>query len=258
MDILNQIKDLTLSFFKTIDAEIYENNKVYSIVIPEKYFNYFQKSNMQITFDEKTAEENNCELIIPGSKTLFQIISNCNNKGPITIKSTLGGTNTAIEYHFHVSFSGVKQYSQMFSIVVDLQKMCIIEPPANLESIEIPSSFRLISEKITPSFELALNKLKQNSSELKSSFVNNANVLFENDFKLFISKYDDQIRELDTSITKKESISNNAEKIKEFRFATIEKIEKIDTEKDHFVEILQNKHKVNLDYNLVSAEILLF
>jgi len=257
MNILNQIKDLTLSFFKTINAEINENNGLYSIRIPEKYFNYFQKSNIQITFDEKIAEENNCELIIPGSKTLFQIISNCNNKGPISIKSAPGGTNTAIRYHFHVSFSGVKQYSQLYSIVVDLQKMSIIESPVNLESIPIPPDFKLVSEKITPSFELALDELKQNSSELKSSFVNDANISFENDFKLFISRYDDEIRELDESITKKESTSNDAEKIKQFRFNTIDKIEKIEKEKDSLVETLQNKHKVSLDYNLVSSEILI-
>ena len=258
MDILNQIKDLTLSFFKTIDAEINENNQVYSIIIPEKYFNYFQKSNMQITFDAKTAEENNCELIIPGSKTLFQIITNCNNKGPIAIKSTPGGTNIAIKYHFYVNFSGKTQYSQMFSIVVDLEKMCIIELPANLESVIPPSNFRLMPEKITPSFELALDELKQNVSQLKSSFINQANISFEDDFKLFISRYDDEIRELDESITKKESISSDTEKIKQFRFNTIDKIKKIEKEKELLIETLQNKHKINLDYNLVSSEILLF
>ena len=81
---------------------------------------------------------------------------------------------------------------------------------------------------------------------------------FTDDFKLFISRYDDEIRELDESITKKESISNDAEKIKQFRFNTIDKIKKIEKEKELLIETLQNKHKINLDYNLVSSEILLF
>ncbi len=257
MDIPKQIKDLTLSFFKTINAEINENNGLYSISIPQKYYNYFQKSNIRITFDEKIAEENNCELIIPGSKTLFQIITNCNNKGSISVKSIPGGTTPVIRYHFHVSFSGIKQYSQLFSITVDLQKLSIIDSPTNLEFIEGPSNFSLVSEKITPSFELALDELKQNSSKLKSSFVNDANTSFEKDFKLFISRYDDEIKELDDSITKKESTSNDDEKIKKFRFDTIDKIEKIEKEKASLVETLQNKHQVSLDYNLVSAEILI-
>lgn len=257
MDILKQIKDLTLSFFKTIGAEINNNDGLYSITIPEKYFNYFQKSNIQITFDEKIAEENNCELIIPGSKTLFQIITNCNNKGSISLKSIPGGINPAIRYHFHLSFSGVKQHSQLFSVVVDLQKMSIIEAPANLEYVEIPHNFKLVSENITPSFELALNELKKNSSEIKSSFIQNGNILFENDLKLFISRYDDEIRELDESITKKESTLNDDKKIKQFRFDTIDKIEKIENEKNSLVDTLQNKHQIKLDYTLVSSEILM-
>jgi len=257
MDILKEIKDLTLSFFNTINAEISENNGLYSIDIPQKYFNYFQKSKIQIAFDEKIAEQHNCELIIPGSKTLFQIITNCNNKGSISVKSVPGGATTAIRYHFYVNFSGIKQHSQLFSITVNLENFSIINPPENLESISLPSNFKMPSEKITPSFECALKELQEKSSELKQSFVTEANTLFEHDFKLFTSKYDEQIRELDHSISKKESTSDDFEKIKKFRFDTIDKIEKIEKEKENLVGVLENKHKVNLDYNLVSAEFLL-
>jgi|APSaa5957512535_1039671.scaffolds.fasta_scaffold00472_32 hypothetical protein len=258
MNISNQIQELTLSFFKTIDAEIINNNGLYDIAIPNKYQNYFQKSKIRITFNEKVAEEHNCELIIPGSKTLFQIITNCSNKGPISVKSLPGAINTAIQYHFYVNFSGVKHHSQLFSITVDIQNMRIIEYPANLESIDLPLDFKLDSKKITPSFEIALNELKQNSSELKSTFINNANIDFETDLKLFISRYDDEIRELDNSITKKESTSNDFEKIKQYRFDTIDEIEKIEKEKSNLVTILQNKHQVNFDYNLVACEIILY
>ena len=258
MDVSNQIQELTLSFFKTIDAEIINNNGLYNITIPNKYQNYFQKSKIRVTFDEKIAEKYNCELIIPGSKTLFQIITNCNNKGSISVKSSSGGVTPAIQYHFYVNFSGVKQYSQLFSITVDLQNMAIIEYPSNLESINLPLDFKLDSKKITPSFEIALNELKQNSSELKSTFINNANIDFKTDLKLFISRYDDEIRELDNSITKKESTSNDFEKIKQYRFDTIDKIEKIEKEKNNLVTILQNKHQVNFDYNLIACEIILY
>ena len=88
MSIQQEIEKLTLSYFKTINSEITEENGLYEISIPEKYQNYFRKSQISLTFDEKVATEQNCELINPGNKTLFQIITNCNNKGPITLKQT--------------------------------------------------------------------------------------------------------------------------------------------------------------------------
>lgn len=257
MNVLNQIKELTLSFFNTIDAEVSENNGLFTIIIPKKYFNYFQKSQIQITFDEKIAEQYNCELIIPGSKTLFQIITNCNNKGSISIKSAPGGTNLAIRYYFYINFSGIKQHSQLFSITVDVVNSSIISPPENLEPILIPTNLKLPSEKITLSYEIAIRELQQKSFELKDSFVNEANSLFEHDFKLFTSKYDKQMDELDSAINEKELTSIDSEKIKKFRFDTIEKIDKIQKEKENLIDILENKHQINLDYNLVAAEILL-
>jgi len=257
MDIQKQIKELTISFFETIDAEIIDNNGIYTIIIPKKYVNYFQKDQIQITFDDKIAEENNCELIIPGSKILFLIITNCNNKGSISIKrSKMGDKNPIIRYHFYVNFSGIKQYSQLFSVTVDLQNMVIIVPPNELEKIDFSSNLQLLSEKITPSFNVALTELKQKSSELKSTFIKNANIAFEDDFKLFISRYDDEIRELDDSIAKKEVSSNDFDKIKKFRFDVLEKIEILEKEKNVLIESLQKQHKINLDYNLVACEIL--
>ena len=110
---------------------------------------------------------------------------------------------------------------------------------------------------MTPSFTIALNELKQKSCELKSTFVKNANIAFEDDFKLFILKYDDEIRELDNSITKKETSSNDFDKIKKFRFDVVDKIEILEKEKNVMIESLQKQHEVNLDYNLVACEILL-
>ena len=258
MDIQKQVKELTFSFFKTINAEINHENGVYTILIPKKYLNYFQKPQIKITFDERIAEETNCELIIPGSKTLFQIITNCNNKGTISIKQSItGGMNPAIRYHFYVHFSGIKHYSQLFSVIVDLQNMQIIDPPTMIDAIEIPSNFQIDSEKITPCYDIALNELKQNSSELKSSFVNEANISFESDFKLFISRYDDELRELDESINQKEKTLNDFEKIRNYRFGILEKIKNLEKEKNAVLKSLQDKHKIDLNYELIACEIIL-
>ena len=132
MDIKSQIKELTISFFKTINAEIVNNNNIYTITIPEKYSNFFQRPKIKITFDEKLAEENNCELVIPGSRTLFQIISNCNSKGPITLKrSSSGNMNQSVRYHFHANFSGIKHYFKLLSVTVDLKEMKAVETQEN-------------------------------------------------------------------------------------------------------------------------------
>ena len=68
MNVQNEIEQLTISFFKTINSKITEDNGVYQITIPENYQIYFQKSQLSITFDEQIASEQDCELIIPGNK----------------------------------------------------------------------------------------------------------------------------------------------------------------------------------------------
>ena len=258
MDVGKQIKELTISFFKTINAEILNDNEIYTIIIPEKYSNFFQKSKIKIAFDEKLAEENNCELLIPGNKTLFQIINNCNNKGPIVLKkSILGNMNQSIRYHFYVNFSGIKHNSELLSVTVDLEEMKAIELQTTLEVVDSPFDFNLVSEKITPAFDIALKQLKQNSVYMEASFVNEARSLFESDLQTFISRYDDEIRELDDSINKKEESSNDENKIREYRFNTLEKINSVEKEKNSLIESLQEKHKIELNYELVACELIL-
>ena len=55
MNIQQEIEKLTLSYFKTINSEITEENGLYEISIPEKYQNYFRSSQISLTFDEKVA-----------------------------------------------------------------------------------------------------------------------------------------------------------------------------------------------------------
>ena len=43
MNVQNEIEQLTISFFKTINSKITEDNGVYQITIPENYQIYFRK-----------------------------------------------------------------------------------------------------------------------------------------------------------------------------------------------------------------------
>lgn len=256
MEIQNEIQELTLSFFKTINSEITEDNGLYQITIPEKYHNYFRKPQISITFDEKIASEQNCELIFPGNKVLFQIITNCTNKGPITLKqSKTSNGNFAIRYYFFVNFSGTHHSSQLFHIDVDLKTLKPVEITEQLEEGDFSFNEKLISENITSSYNIALDELKQKSSDMKTYFIDKVNSSFQNDFKLFVLRYDSEIRELDDAIYKKEESSNNFEEIQKFRFDTLEKIKKLEKEKSSLVDTLQEKHKIFLDYNLIACEI---
>lgn len=257
MDIKKEIKELTLSFFKTIDAKIFESNEIYSIDIPEKYRNFFQRSNIKITFDENIAFENNCELIIPGNKILFQIITNCNNKGPISFKKSSSPRNIfLIRYHFYVNFSGIKQTSQLCSITLNLENLKCIDFDAELTTTNIPCEFKLDSDKITSYFKIVLNELKQKTFDLKSSFVNNASLQFENDLKLLASRYDNEIHELDESINQKEIHSDDSEKIRNYRFNTLEKIQNLEKQKTLVLQSLEEKHGLQLNYELIACEII--
>jgi hypothetical protein len=258
MGLENKIKDFVLLFFKISEFKINCENEIYFVDIPEKNQNYFQKSRIIFTFDEITANENNCELIIPGSKTLFQIINLCNNKGPV-IKKDYPNSNGyyVIRYHFFVYFSGISNSSQLFTIDVDLEKLKILNVNDALEPRISTFSSELFSKNITKSYLLSLEELKNQSTTLKNNFLNSCNDAFQLDYNLFVQRYDDEISEYDKSIYEKEKNFSDLEKIKKYRFDTLDKIKNLETIKDEMIINLQKKHKLSLDYNLIGSEILL-
>ena len=258
MNIQQEIEKLTLSYFKTINSEITEENGLYEISIPEKYQNYFRRSQISLTFDEKVASEQNCELINPGNKVLFQIITNCNNQGPITLKQTKTHTdNIVIRYHFFVDLSGIHHSSKLFSIDIDLKTLQPSNVTEELEPGDFSLNDKLIPENITKSYDVALEELKQQSEEMKNQFIEKANSSFKSDFQLFCSRYDSEMTELDNTINKKEEVSGNSNVVQKFRFDTVKKIEKLEKEKVSLVDNVQEKHKIILSYNLVACELIL-
>jgi len=251
LNIQQEIEKLTLSYFKTINSEITEENGLYRISIPEKYQNYFRSSQISLTFDEKVATEQNCELINPGNKILFQIITNCCNQGPITLKQTkTHADNIIIRYHFFVDLSGMHHSSKLFSIDIDLKTLQPSNVTDELEPRDFSLSDKLIPENITKSYDVALEELKQQSEEMKNQFVEKSNSSFDSDFQLFCSRYDSEMTELDDSINEKEENS-------EYRFGTVKKIENLEKEKLALVENIQNKHQIIINYELIAAEVIL-
>jgi hypothetical protein len=259
LNIQQEIEELTLSYFKTINSEIIEENGLYKISIPEKFQNYFRKKQILLTFDEKIALEHNCELIIPGNKILFQIISNCTKQGPITLKQTRTHTNNiAVRYHFFVHLFGMHNSSKLFSITIDLKTMNKISIDEELENTDFSMNDFEIAENTTKSYKIAIEMLEWESQNMREKFLERSNNSFEGDFELFSSRYDAGIRELDDAINEKEEKSNDDENIKKFRFENIKKIKNLENEKNSLIQNIQNKHEITLDYELIATEIIKF
>ena len=259
MNIQQEIEELTLSYFKTIKSEITEENGLYKISIPEKFQNYFETKKIFITFNERISLEQNCELIIPGNKTLFKIINNSINQGPIALKQTNScDNNFAIRYHFFVNFSGIQQTSKLVNVDIDLKTLEEIDIQDELESGDFSLNQDIISKNVEKSYDIALEILLEETDEIKKQFIENANNSFDNDFQLFCSRYDSEMKELDEAINRKEQSSDNSEEIQKFRFESVKKINDLEKTKDALIGNIDEKHAIEINYEVIATEIIRF
>ena len=161
-----------------------------------------------------------------------------------------------IRYHFFVDFSGISHISKLDYMDVNLNTLQHTEISDTLDDATFLLDAKIGAKNITPSYLVALNGIKKRYSEMRTNFLNDANKQFQQDFKIFVEKYDSQIRELDNSINKKEENSDDYEKIQKFRFNTVDEIKELEKEKTQLIDTLQEKHKISLEYNLIACEII--
>jgi len=258
MEISRKIQNLTLTFLKTIDSDISEKDGVYVAFLPEQYVSYFGQNQIKFTFDEKTADEKNCELIVPGSKILYQIITNCSNKGPISLRYTENHSDKLIlRYHFFVNFSSSQNSSEYYSVDIDYNS----QQPEKIQDITIPnmdnsSLSKLQAENITACFTSSIEELKSQFKDKQRNFIEKIKKSFQNDLELFVSRYDAEIRELDESINEKENSIHDPSIMREYRFNNLEKIKKLEKDKLTLLDSLQEKHKVDLNFELIACELI--
>ena len=253
MESENKIQEFVISFFRVSNFQISEKSGVYTVLVPEINQNYFQKSKLVFTFDEKISNEVNCDLVIPGSKILFQIMTLCNNKGSIVKKQTKYPTGVIIvRYHFFVHFSSTSNTSKLFSVDVDLQKLKITNIIDDLTEYDFIIKPESLLGNITKSYIVALDDLKEKTDTLKTDFINSIQSKFQNDYNIFVTKFDDEIRELDNSINEKEKTVDDLEKIKKYRFMIMDKITNLEKDKNELLGNLEKKYAVNLNYNLIA------
>ena len=252
MSIQNDIQDLVVGFFGTVGSISGGDNGVYQITVPEKYRNFFAIRKISIAFKKEVALRHDCELVIPGSKILLQIIEICTNKGPIALRKLVIGTgNTTIRYHFFITFSGRSRVMMMDYVDVDMNIH------SDISDLDIDTdTLRWIDRpKITATYTAALKELKKRHGDAKSAFLDNANSRFLHEMEMFINKYDSQIRDLDYAIKHKEQRSSDSGNTQEFRFSVADRIGDLEKEKRRLVGTLQQKHRVMLEYRLVACEV---
>ncbi len=259
MNLQEMIDDLVLSFFRRIGSKIIESNGIYEVAIPQKYQDIFKSSHILMTFDENIALERGCELIIPGSMILSRVMNICSNKGPITIKKSkiINNQNKIIRYYFFVIFSGIHTFAKLVHVDVDLDTYGIANLSNNLENHDLSLINGIDPDMITPSYTVALDELKNRMLEIKMTFLDNANTEFQNDFNLFIDKYQTQIRDLDDNINRKEKNLDESGKAAKFRFDTIEEIRELERDKTRLAATLQKKHEISLEYGLIACSVIL-
>lgn len=251
----DEIRDLVLEFFRITGSHISDENGLYRITVHEKYQTFFQTSELFITFDSKISSKYNCELVMAGNRILSLVIANCSRKGPISLKQS--GNNAGkfvIRYHFFVNFSGISNKSWILHVDIDLDTF----KPMSINDTLEDADFELdsLTTKFTSAYIAALDELKLQCTTIRSEFLDQAQSLFQNDFDLFVGKYDLQIRELDSGINKKESTSEDGSKISKFRFDTIDQIRSLEKEKSTISDVLQDKHKITLGHNLIACEVI--
>ena len=253
MDLQNEIRDLTMSFFEAVGSDIVQKDGICHVAIPKKFQQYFRGEKISITFDRDAASRYGCELVMPGSRTLSAIMNVCSGRGPISIKESRGDSGqTAIRYHFFINFSGINNISQMMHVDVNLDAHKLENDPDVLEDRAFPPGEIIGASDITSSYALATDAIRAKSDELKTRFVSDATRKFREDFGLLADKYDTQIRELDCQINQKAESADS----RDFRFDTLDRIKELESEKARLNEAMQKKHRLNLEYSLIACEII--
>ena len=256
MSLQNDIKEIVLSFFKMVDSDMSCNDGIYHIHVPKRYSNHFRSQSLSITFEKDIASRHNCELVIAGSRILSTVIKICTSKAPISLRKTQATNNkTVLRYHFFVNFSAIHDMSSITHVDIDLdtcKPVYDMNVPVSSEVCDISIN----TKNITQSYNAATDELTEKYNSAKTKFVNAANAKFQNEFDLFVGKYDSQIRDMDETINRKEHESDDPEKIAKFRFDGVKKIRELDYEKIRLIDTLQKKHQINLVHNLIACEII--
>ena len=253
-DIQDHIRELVLGFFRTTGSEISEDGSIYRIEIPEEYRTYFETGRIAITFGSVEASRHDCEPVVPGNKILRTVMDICAKKGPVTLRYNTGNRAT-IRYHFFIRFYGLSDVSILDHVDVELDS-------------PVPENFAVDGDKtlqlgwikqrdVTSTYSYALDQLQTRHKDTVEDFLRVASQRLAEDLGVALDKHNMRARELDDAIRRKDADgSDYHDRIQEFRFDTVEKMEDLENKKASLADSMQQRHRVTLEYGLVACEVL--
>jgi hypothetical protein len=254
-DTENKISELILGYFSKINAKIVENNGLFTITIPEEYEKLFT-TELKITFDKKISEQQECELITPGSNTFYKIIKTCIDFGPVIIAKTNSSSqvNTVLRFYFYVILESVRTKTKLCIVDVDIKTQNILDlgdvklESVNKETIEINIKSDTIDDCYISAIEYVEKIIKPEINEFKKLILN----LKQDELDSINKEYNTRKNEI-----QKESIiiqqKPNSSNLLNDLILENESI-KNDMKKAH--DLLDSKYSITIDFALISAAVL--
>ena len=266
MNLQELTQDLTLDFFKKINASVSQKGDIFTILVPENHHHLFGNEPLSITFNHKTASESSCELVVPGSKLLHQIINLCKMKGSITKgvtenfnkNSDSSHIKSGIRFYFYTVFKGVEHFSELGHVDLDINSSEVLDIKQNL-LLDSTVDIEHINFELMPSLYLkASNDVRKNFEVDEKKFVESALAKKQNEIEELQQEYEKMISETESSIKENEkNLLAESDKYKLYD-DSMKKIHNLREEQANLIQGISNKYKMLLSYNLIGITIFLF
>lgn len=251
----NKVFELVLGYFSKINAKIIENNGLFTIVIPNEYEKLFG-SELKITFDKKISDQQECELMTPGSSTFYKIIKSCIDFGPATITKINSTTkvNDVLRFYFYIIFESVRTNTKLFVVDVDMKTRNIMNlddiklEPINNETIELNIQSDTIDDYYISAIEHVEKLMKPEINEFKKLILN----LKQNELDNINEEYKtrkSEIQKKSVIIQQKPNSSNSLNEL-------ILENESIKNDMRKAYDLLDSKYSITVDFALIAAAII--
>lgn len=234
--ILQTSKDIVLDYLRQINASIVESDGIYSVSFPLEYSELFGNTK-RITFDPNVAATFACELVVPGSNILANILNEVRKKAPVVIsvlqqqesnpvdylqeirvhKCNLGlveskeSNRPVIRFYYNVTLKSITGVSEIKQVDVDLETLDVLNISPDAKFIHIDSlkcDFK--KEKVDFANSKAIETLENEMQSVILEYLNKVHVEKQRDIDSINLAYERRISQL------KEDIDYKENKVKEF------------------------------------------
>lgn len=234
--ILQTSRDIVLDYLRQINASVVESDGVYSVSFPSKYSEIFGDSK-RIAFDTDVAAEYGCELAVPGSNILTNVLNEVRKKAPVVIsallqqesnpadhlqeiqvhKCNLGlveskqSSRPVIRFYYNVTLKSITGISEIKQVDVDLETLEVLNIPSDAKFVQ-PDSLKCDFKKERVDFanSKAIETLEYEMHPVILEYLNKVHLEKQRDIDSINLAYDRRILQLKEDIDYKES------KVKDF------------------------------------------